>query len=44
MDRRKHKLNAEKRIDELEDGFGEIIQHAKQRDEDGEVLKEHLKM
>lgn len=44
MDRRKHKLNAKKRINELEDGFGEIIQHAKQRDEEVEILKEHLKM
>lgn len=29
MDRRKHTLNAEKRISELEDAFGEMMQHAK---------------
>ena len=44
MDRWKHKLNAKKRVNELEDGFGEIIKHAKQRDEEVEILKERLKM
>lgn len=45
MDRLQQRLNiAEKRISELEVWFGEIIHNAKQRDEEVENLKEHLKI